>query len=143
MANPTVYSGAQFGCATEITATGLYIASISWDASSEQATVPDHIGTTVGVSIYNPTKEVSCDGVISSKGTGLVGSIGSTLALTNNNALNGRTRLSEGLGATLASGAALIITGNTIAPSNTGFETGSISASFWPGVAAGTVYNPT
>jgi hypothetical protein len=89
MANPTVYSGAQFGCATEITATGLYIASISWDASSEQATVPDHIGTTVGVSIYNPTKEVSCDGVISSKGTGLVGSIGSTLVLTNNNALNG------------------------------------------------------
>ena len=142
MANPTVYSGAQFGLKAELTNTGLYIGSISWDKSSEQATVPDHIGTTVGVSIYNPTCEVTCDGVIASRSNGLVGAIGSVLVLENGT-FNGRVRNSEGLGATLASGAGIIVTGNNISPTGTGFETGSISGSFWPGVAAGTVYNPT
>ena len=146
MSKATVYSGAQFGLVSEISATGLYIGTISWDGTSEQAVVPDHIGTTVGVSIYNPTKEVSLDGVIAVKGTGLVGSIGETLALSNSTNLPGggtRTRLSEGLGATPVSGAALIITGNNIAPSNTEFETGSLSASFWPGINTGSVYEVT
>ena len=142
MSKATVYSGAQFGLVSEISATGLYIGTISWDGTSEQAVVPDHIGTTVGVSIYNPTKEVSLDGVIAANGTGSVGSIGSTLALANSTA-HSRTRLSLALGATPVSGSARIITGNNLAPSNTAFETGSLSASFWPGVNTGEVYTVT
>jgi hypothetical protein len=94
----------------------------------------DHIGCAAGFAIWNMKKEVSGDGIIATKGTGLVGNIGAVLALANTT-LNTRTRNSEGLGVTADSNAAIIITGNNIAPAQTGFEAGGFTGIYLPYVA--------
>ena len=134
MSQATVFSAAQWGTADEDTATGLVIASITWNGTSETAELPDHIGNATGLSVYNPKKDVSGDGVISTKGSGLVGDIGDVLALANST-LNSRTRDSEGLGVTPDANAGIVITGNSISPQQTGFEGGGFSGIYLPGVA--------
>jgi hypothetical protein len=134
MSQATVFSGAQFGLADDVTATGLYVASITWSGTSETAELPDHIGCAVGLSVYNPKKDVSCDGVIAAKATGLGDNIGSIITLANTST-NTRTRNSEGLGVTPNGGAAIIITGNTISPTQNGFEGGGISGVYLPFVS--------
>ena len=140
MSLATVYSGAQFGLATDVTATGIVVGSITWTGSSETAELPDHVGCAIGFSVYNAKKEVSGDGILAAKGTGLVGGIGEVLTLANTTT-NTRTRNSEGLNVTPASGAAIIITGNTISPTQSGFEGGGFTGIYLPFVAAGTTYD--
>lgn len=137
MSLATVYSTAQFGLADESSATGLYVGTVSFSATSEMATAPDHIGCDVGIAVYNPKKDVSIDGIVAVKATGLVDTIGSTITLANTS-LNTRTRLTESIGGSHASGAAIIITGADISGTATGFETGSMSGVYCPFVAAGT-----
>jgi hypothetical protein len=79
-------------------------------------------------------KEVSGEGIIATKGTGLVGNIGAVLALANTTN-NTRTRNTEGLGVTADANAAIIITANTITPSQTGFEAGGFTGIYLPYVA--------
>lgn len=134
MSQATVFSLSQWGLADEDTATGLVIASITWNGTSETAELPDHVGNSTGLAVYNPKKDVSGDGVISTKGSGLVGDIGDVLALANTT-LNSRTRNSEGLGVTPDANAGIVITGNSISPQQTGFEGGGFSGIFLPGVA--------
>jgi len=137
MSLATVYSTAQFGLGDDATATGLYVGTVSFSSTSEQATAPDHIGCDVGFSVYNQKKDVSVDGIVAAKGTGLVDSIGSTITLANTTTST-RTRLAEFFtGATAASGAAIIITGGETSGTATGFETGSITGVYNPFVAAG------
>ena len=136
MSLATVYSTAQFGLSDESSATGLYVGTVSFSTTSEQATAPDHIGCDVGFAVYNPKKDVSVDGIVAAKGTGLVDTVGSTITLANTT-LNSRTRLAESIGGSPASGAAIIITGAEISGTATGFETGSMSGIYNPFVAAG------
>lgn len=142
MSAATVYSAAQFGLSDETSATGIVIGSITWTGSSETAELPDHIGNSISLAVYNPRKEVSGDGVLAAKGTGLVGDIGDVLTLANTTK-NTRTRNSEGLGVTPASGAGIVITGNTISPQQTGFEGGGFTGLYLPYVALGTTYTAT
>lgn len=134
MSQATVYAGAQFGLGTETSATGLVIGSITWTGSSETAELPDHIGCASGFAVWNAKKEVAGDGVIAAKGTGLVGNIGAVLVLANTTKST-RTRNSEGLPGTADSNAGIIITGNTISPTATGFEGGGFTGIYLPFVA--------
>lgn len=134
MSTATVYGGAQFGLADETSATGLVIGSATWNGTSETAELPDHIGVAVGLAVYNAKKDVSCDGIIAAKGTGLVDSIGSAITLANTT-YNTRTRNSEGIGVTPDANASVVITGNTISPAQTGFEGGGITGIYLPFVA--------
>lgn len=136
MSTATVYGGAQFGLADEASATGLVIGSATWNGTSETAELPDHIGCAVGLAVYNAKKDVTCDGIIAAKGTGLVDTIGSAITLANTT-YSTRTRNSEGLGVTPDAGASIIVTGNSISPTQTGFEGGSISGIYLPFVATG------
>jgi hypothetical protein len=136
MSHAKVYSTAQFGCSDDVTATGLYAGSVTFSNTSEQATAPDHIGCDVGMAVYNGKIDVSIDGIISAKGTGLVGAVGLTVTLANTTNST-RTRLAEFQDGTAASGAAIIITGGEMSSQATGFETGSISGVYCPFVAAG------
>jgi nitrogen fixation protein len=144
MSLATVYGTAQFGLADDATATGLFVGSVSFDGTSETVMAPDHIGCDVGLAVYNPKKDISVDGIIKTKGTGLVDHIGSVITLANTTN-NTRTRLNEGLGDSIASatGASIIITGNSIKPTATGFEEGSMSGVYLPFVAASTVVTLT
>jgi len=130
----TVYGTAQFGTASDTTATGLFAGTVTFNLTSEQAMAPNHIGCDVAFSIYNGKKDASIDGIVAVKGTGVVGELGAVLTLANASS-NGRNRLTETLDATPVAGAALVITGGSISPSNTGFETGSLSAIYIPGVS--------
>jgi hypothetical protein len=134
MSLATVYSTAQFGLADDTTVTGLYVASITWAGSSEQALAPNHIGCDVGFAVYNAKKTVSVSGIISAKGTGLADAIGSTITLANTTH-NTRTRNSEGTGETPNANAALVVIGNSIAPTSTGFEAGDMECIYLPSVA--------
>lgn len=137
MSQATVYATSQFGLAADVTATGLFVGTVSFSNSSETATAPDHIGCDVGLAIYNPKKDVSVDGIVASKGTNLVANIGSTITLANTTN-NTRTRLAEQISGSPASGAAIIITGGETSGTATGFETGSLTGIYHPFVAAGT-----
>jgi len=142
MSLATVYSGSQLGLADETAATGLYVGSMTWTGASEQAKVPNHIGCTVGFAVYDANKTVSCDGVIAAKGTGLVDAIGSAITLANSTN-NARTRNSEGLGDTPAGGSGLIVIGNTISPTATGFEGGGMEMVYFPSVSTAAPYTLT
>lgn len=137
MSQATVYAAAQWGLANEETATGIVVSSITWNGTSETAELPNHIGNTRSLVVYNPKKDVSGEGVIATKGTGLVGNIGAVLVLANTT-LNTRTRNSEGLGLTPIAGAGVVITGNSITPAQTGFEGGGFTGIFLPGVSTST-----
>jgi len=136
MSLATVYSTAQFGLGNDATATGLYVGTVTFTATSEQATAPDHIGCDVGLAVYNHKKDVSVDGIVATKATGIVGTIGATITLANTTN-NTRTRLAEMGPASPASGAAIVITGGEISGTATGFETGSLTGLYCPFVAAG------
>lgn len=134
MSLATVYGTGQFGLADEKTATGLYVGTLTWTGSSEQALAPNHIGCDVGLAVYNAKKTVTADGVIATKGTGLVDAMGSAITLANTTH-NTRTRLAEGLGDTPVTDHGLVVIGNTISGSATAFEGGSIEMLFLPNIA--------
>lgn len=144
MSLATVYGTAQYAHADESSATGIYAGTISFNGTADTAEAPDHLGCVVGFAVGNPKKDVSVDGIVKTKGTGLVGNIGATITLANSTH-NTRTRLTEGLGSGIAaaSGAAIIITGNTLESTGTGFESGRVNGIYNPFVAAGTTYTLT
>jgi hypothetical protein len=144
MSLATVYGTAQYAHADDATATGIYAGTISFNGTADTAEAPDHLGCVVGFAVGNPKKDVSVDGIVKTKATGLAGNIGATITLANSTH-NGRTRLNEALGASISSatGATIIITGNSLGSSGTGFETGGITGIYNPFVAAGTTYTLT
>lgn len=131
MSKATVYSTAQFGLADSSSATGLYAASVTFTANSDTAEALDHIGGVVGLSVFNARKDVSVDGVVKTKGSGLATEVGSvvTIAEATNNS---RAKLSEDLGVTAVAGAAVVVTGGGLTPKQNGFEEGSVSGVYHP-----------
>lgn len=134
MSLATVYGTAQFGLADDSTATGLFVATCKWSGTSEQALAPNHIGCDVGLAVYNAKKTCTADGIIAAKGTGLADAIGSVIVLANTTH-NTRTRNSEGTGETPNANASLVIIGNTISPTATGFEGGGLEMLYLPSVS--------
>jgi hypothetical protein len=134
MSLATVYGTAQFGTADETSASGLFTGTISYNGTSEQAFAPNHIGCDAAFSVYNAKKDVSLDGIVAVKATGLVGNIGSVIVLANSTS-NSRTRSSSNLGDTPNANAGLVIIGNNVTPTNNGFESGNVQAIYLPSVA--------
>jgi hypothetical protein len=130
----TVFGTARFGLASESSSTGLFAANISFAGTSEQAMAPNHIGQDVGMSIYNESIDVTIDGIIAVKGSGLV--VGIADAVTLANTTDGFDKVTDILKTTPTSGASVIITAATISRSNTGFETGDLTGVYKPGFSA-------
>ena len=134
MSKATVFSAAQFGIADSSTATGLLAGSVTFTGQADIAEAPDHIGCVVGLAVYNMRKEVSVEGIVKTKGTGIAANIGAVLTLAESTN-NSRTKLTEGLNVTADANAALVITGNSLTPQGTGFEGGGVSGVYHPFVA--------
>jgi len=126
----TVYGGGQYGLATDVSATGLVAATNPFTKSSKTAEAPDHIGNTCMVSIYDPRCEVSMEGVVAAKGTGMVGTIGGLITLSNTTK-NTRLRLSENLVSAATTGAGIILTDYSLTPEQSGFEKGSLKGVYF------------
>ena len=118
----------------DATATGIHVGGMSFTGSADTAEAPDHYGGVVGLAVYNQRKEVSCNGIIKTKTTGLVTNIGVVCAFANATA-NTRLRLSEDLDVTPVASAGVIITSSNMELTGTGFETGSIGGVYFPYVA--------
>lgn len=134
MSKATVFSAAQYGLADCSTATGLLVGTITFTGTSDTAESPDHIGCVVGLAVYNQRKDVSIDGIVKTKGSGLAANVGTVLTIaeaTNNS----RTKLSEDLDVTADANAAVIVTGTTLTPTQTGFEGGGITGVYHPFLA--------
>ena len=134
MSKATAFSAAQFGLADDSTATGLLVGSVTYTGNSDTAEAPDHIGCVTGLAVYNMRKDVSCDGIIKTKGSGLAANVGTVLTLANTTS-NSRTRLSEDLDLTPDANAAIVVTGSTMTPTATGFEGGGLTGVYHPFVA--------
>lgn len=134
MSKATVFSAAQFGLADDSSATGLLVGSVTFTGTSDTAEAPDHIGCVAGLAVYNQRKDVSCDGIVKTKGSGLATNVGTVVALANTTS-NSRTRLSEDLDVTPDANASIVVTGSTLSPTATGFEGGGITGVYHPFVA--------
>jgi hypothetical protein len=131
-----IYSGARHGASSEVTSTGIVIGNISFAFSSEQAFVENHIGTNIGMSVFNDTAEVSMDGILAAKGTGFVVGIADTVTLSNATA-DSLNVFTDGLFTTPVGSASVIITGGNIGRNNKAFETGSLTGTYQPAIATG------
>ena len=134
MSKATAFSAAQFGLADDSTATGLLVGSVTYTGNSDTAEAPDHIGCVAGLAVYNMRKDVSCDGIVKTKGSGLTANVGTVLTLANTTS-NSRTRLSEDLDLTPDANAAIIVIGSSMTPTATGFEGGGLTGVYHPFVA--------
>ena len=115
----------------DATATGIHVGGMSFTGSADTAEAPDHYGGVIGLAVYNQRKEVSCNGIIKTKGSGLVTNIGVVCTFANATS-NSRVRLSEDLDVTPVSGAGVIITSSNMELTGTGFESGTIGGVYFP-----------
>lgn len=130
----TIFGNAQYGARDDTSATGLHIASLSYTYSTEQAQVKNHLGNDVGLSVYNDKTEVSADGVVATKTTGLVPDLADVVTLANSTA-NSLDIDSDAHFTSSDANAGLVVTGGTLGRSNTDFETGSLSMLYCPLIA--------
>lgn len=135
----TVYSTAKFGTNSESSSTGLYLGSISFNGASEVVTAPNHVGQDVGVSISNERIDISCEGVITTKGAGMVVGMADLVTLANATG-DSSTVYADILKVAPVANASVIITAATMTRTQNGFETGSLTGVFYPGVDSTSVY---
>lgn len=127
----TVYATARFGIVAEVTATGLFLGTFTTDYTADIEYLKNHIGCDVGLSIYNDSSEISCDGVVATKATGLVPVLAATITLANDSADTLGTN-KKNLFTTPVGSAGVIVTGATLTRTNSQFETGSVKAVYKP-----------
>ena len=135
----TVYSTAKFGAASEATSSGLFIATINFAGAGEIAFAPNHVGQDVGMAISNEAIDITLNGVITTKGSGMVVGIADTIILANA-AADSSTIYTDIVKTTPVSNAGVIITGATMGRTNNGFETGDLTGVYKPGIDTTAVY---
>jgi len=130
----TVYASARYGIVDDDTASGLHLASWTTNSEVDEATALNHGGSVIGFSFYNDRATVECSGVVAVKATGLALNLASVLTLANTTADSLNTNTAN-LFTTATGNAGLVVRNVSLTRTNTGFEEGSISASFYPLVA--------
>lgn len=125
----TIYGSSKFGVDDETTALSLYVGDFSANITSEQATVTDHLGSDVGLAVFNPIVEMQCSGVLKTAGTKMTGiTIGAAVTTVNNLE---SYMLDTAVG---SNSGKIIVTDAAYTRANKDFETGSFTAQIRPGV---------
>jgi len=129
-----VYSASRHGLIDDTTATGIVCQNINFDFTSEQARVENHIGTNVGLSVFNFTAAVTLDGVVASTSTEIVPLVSDVCALANagSGTSNAFTRNLPG---THNANAGLVITGSGLTRNNKAFEMGNLTGEYNTNIA--------
>lgn len=130
----TVYGAARYGVTDDTSATGIHLANYSTDSTVEEAMAKNHIGCDVAMSFYNDGAEMSCDGVVAVKATGLAINLASVVTPANVTADSLNTN-SANLFTTPVANAGLVVRSTNLSRTNTGFEEGSIGALYKPLIA--------
>ena len=130
----TVFGTPRYGIVDDDTATGLKLANIRYSYSVEEAGAEDHTGSEFASSYLNDQTEVSADGVVAVKGTGIGLNIADTITLANES--DGSLGLNDdSLFTTSDANAGVVISSLEVSRTNRGFESGSLSGKFKPLVA--------
>jgi len=135
----TVFGTAKFGITSEAPSTGLFIATINFAGVGEIAFAPNHVGQDVGMAISNEAIDITLNGVITTKGAGMVVGIADTIVLANATA-DSSTIYTDIVKTTPVTNAGVIITGATMGRTNNGFETGDLTGVYKPGIDTTAVY---
>lgn len=130
----TVHGAPRFGIVDESSSTGLLLAEYTTTYTVQTAYAKNHIGCDVGVSFFNDAADVTCNGVIAVKATGLVPDLAAVLTSANSAADSLATN-SKNLFSTPNANAGLLVTGASMKRVNSDFETGDVSATYRPLVA--------
>jgi hypothetical protein len=130
----TVHGASRFGIVSDSSATGLLLGKLSYDYSVDIVYAKNHIGNNVSMALLNDMTEVSCDGVVAVKATGMVINLGDALTLANTTA-DSLNLLSQNLISTPVSNAGTVISGASLERLNADFETGSVKAIYQPLIA--------
>lgn len=127
----TIYGSARFGVVDDSSATDLHVASLTYTSSVEEAFAKDNSGSDVAHALFNETVEISADGVVAAKTTGLTVAIADTVTLANESA-DTLSLNDQNLFATADANAAPVCTNVALTRVNNDFETGSLTLSFRP-----------
>lgn len=135
----TVFSTAKFGANSESASTGLFVSNIQFTGASDVGTAPNHVGQDIGIAISNEKIDITIDGVISTKGAGMVVGMADLVVLANATG-DSSTIYADLLKVTPVANASVIITGSSMTRTNNAFETGSLTGVFYPGVDTTATY---
>ena len=127
----TIHGASRFGITDDSSATGLILGSLSYNYTTEQSFVKNHVGNDVSVSVYNDAADVTADGVVAVKATGFVLDLADAITLANTTT-DTLDALDQNMFSTPDAAAGLIITGLSLTRANTEFETGSLTAMYRP-----------
>ena len=126
-----VFSTSRYGIISDATATGLKLANLTFNSTTQEALGEDHLGQEDAVSLYNDKTEISADGIVAVKATGLDLDLGEVVVLANNT--DGSLDLEQDKLFTSAhANAGTIVTSLDVTRNNKGFETGSMSGTYRP-----------
>lgn len=126
-----VFSTSRYGITNDATATGLKLANLSYNATVQEALGEDHLGQEDAVSLYNDKTEISADGIVAVKATGLDLVLGEVVVLANT-AADSLDLEQDKLFTTAHANAGTIVTSLDVTRNNKGFETGSMSGTYRP-----------
>lgn len=130
----TVYGAARHGAVDDSSATGLHVATLTYNYSTEMAQARDSQGFTVAFSLFEDKADITCDGVVKTKTTGLTTDLADTITLANESAdtlsLNDQNMFSTPDGA-----AGTVVTAISLTRTQNDFETGSLTLVYFPLVA--------
>ena len=127
----TVFGTARFGVLKELTATGLMVGTMTTNYTADMATAKNHLGCDAALSLFNDSSEVSCEGVVAVKTTGLVPDLAAAITLANS-AADSLASNHKNLFTANEAGAGLIVTGASLTRANSEFETGSVTSILKP-----------
>lgn len=128
------FSLAMYGAADDVTATGLYIGSISYGYEVDKVDLKNHIASTVGFTLADDRTTVQFSGAVVIKTTGIVPALASVVALANTSA-NSLTVTTKGIFSTPVANAGTVITAATLQRTNSEYETGDLTGMYHPGAA--------
>lgn len=118
----TIYGGiGKYGLTSELSGNAIYVGSMTYNISTEQAFIKDHQGEDQAFSIYNEASEISMSGVTAAAGT-ITSTVAGVLALAN-------TDIDVMSGASTYA-----VTAMNFNRTNTDFETGEMTAIGRPAV---------
>lgn len=130
----TVFGTPRYGIVDDDTATGLKLANLRYSYSVEETSAEDNLGCDFADSYFNDKTEVSADGVVAVKGTGIGLTLADTITLVNES--DGSLGLNDdSLFTTADANAGVVISSLEVSRTNRGFETGSMTGKFKPLVA--------
>ncbi len=130
----TVFGAARYAIVDDDTATGLKLANLRYAYSSEESTGEDHTGSDFAFAIFNDQSEVTADGVVAVKATGLGLTLADVIVLANDTA-DTLDMPADGLFSTSDANAGTVLTSLDVSRTARGFEVGSLTGKYRPLVA--------